>query len=168
MLNINMDEDREMERFKKLAREICYEFDYDSDTQEFAQDLIADWAVDPQSRNGIILQIAASVEFGAELSEYTKEIALKSGVELGGSDVASNVLRYAFDATSQYPVTVYRATDTDSRNALESWTTDRAIAEFYVNRNGCGRVDEMVATKYISFQCGFGLECAKEIVVINS
>lgn len=165
---IEMDEDREMERFHALAKEIVYEYDLEDDTREYIYELIADWATDTDSRNGIVLQVAANQEFGAELSDYTVQRAKALNINLNTDfNTARSVLRYLYERTTRYSITVYRAIDFNGSNALESWTTDREIAEFYVNQNRGGVIVEKETSRYISYTTGFGLECAKEIVVIN-
>ena len=166
---LNMNEDREMERFAALAKSIAYELDLDSDYQEYVKDIIADWAVDSQSRNGIMMQVAAAQEFGATLSRYTTEQASSMGLNVDADmGFARNILRYIYNSASHYPITVYRATDFDGSNALESWTTEREIAEFYISRNGGGEIIEKTTDRYLARWCdGVGLECAREVIVIN-
>jgi len=164
-----MDEDREMERFKKLAKAIAYEIDVDKDTESYICDLIADWAVDCESRNAIVLQVAASKEFNAQLSDYAISVARKMEIDLCAEfKIERSVLRYVFENSAHYPLTLYRASSYCHSNALESWTTEKEIAEFYISRNGGGEIIEQTTDRYLTtWTSGFGLECAREVVVIN-
>lgn len=165
---VEMNEDREMERFEKLAMEMAYHFDWSDEDREFAENLIADWAVDTQSRNGILLQVAACREFNAATNNYISSRASLYKFSDSAIEFSQKVLRYIYESCPRYEITVYRATDFEGTNALESWTTDRSIAEFYISRNGGGKVIERATDRYLSmWQYGFGLECAREVVVIN-
>jgi len=165
---MEMNEYHETGRIAEYAQEIASELDMDGD--EVAEWLI-DWAIDWNTRAGIIFQIAATQEFGAKLSDYTRQQAKACGISLSADfDEERAILRYIHNNSSARTMTLYRSTDHDGRNALESWTTDREIAQFYVERNGGGRViertfnaDQVLGT----YRDGIGLECANEVIVIN-
>jgi len=171
MDDLNQDEDYEISRHSDLAADIAYELDLDEDM--LAEDL-TDWAIDSQSRSGLVYQRAATQEFGAKLSSYAVNRMQKLGMSQSANlNDERLVIRYIYDASRQYVgngMTLYRGSSHRESNALESWTTDPRIAAFYVRREGGGKVlkkffsaDQILGT----YQVGIGLEAAREVVVIN-
>jgi len=167
---LDMNEDTEYARFEAAAAVLATEIDMPA---EAIAELLGDWAMDSQSRSGIIMQLAAHCEFGATLSTYTRGQAERYGICVDADWPAERGLLRAIHnrAGVRSAMTLYRGTSHAEANALESWTTDREIAEFYVGREGGGVVvsrtfaaDEILAT----YQDGIGLECALEVVVINA
>jgi len=169
MAGIGMDKDYEISRIARTAREIAFDLDLDAD--EIAEWLTV-WAIDWDTPDGIAFQIAAAQEFGAIVSEYTRQRIRARGMNasINFSD-ERDVLRWLYEHKSlDHAITLYRGTDHEEHNGLESWTESREIAEFYVERNGGGSVikcifqaDEILAT----WRDGVGLKCACEAIVIN-
>jgi len=168
-MNLQMDENREMDRIAEYAKRIAYNLYLDgSDVAEW----LTAWAIDWMSTDGIVFQIAATREFGATLSGYVASEAQKRGISLSADfSTEQAILREIQNGNGiNHPVTLYRGTDHNEHNALESWTTSREIAEFYVSRNGGGQViEETFQPEQIlgTYQQGIGLECAMEVIVIH-
>jgi hypothetical protein len=168
---IEMDEDREMQRFQDAAESLASGLDLDP---SMVQEEIADWAMDSQSKSGLLFQVAASQEFGLSMPQYLLDKAKTAGINVN-ADFAEEraILRVLHEKSSiRGDVTLYRGTTQESQeNPLESWTTDRGIAAFYVRRNGEGRVVEQrfPASRILATHHeGVGLESAKEVVVLGS
>jgi len=170
---VEMDTDRELERIAKAAQDIAAELEWEFEDidADLVAEILINWAIDSQSRDALIFQIAAAQEFGAQLSEYARREIGKLGIGLDADFSEERaILRYIHESRGRRAATLYRGTDHDEVNALESWTTSRETAEFYTRRNGGGQViertfsaDEILGT----WQDGIGLECADEVVVIN-
>jgi len=170
---VEMDTDRELERIAKAAQDIAAELEWEFEDidADLVAEILINWAIDSQSRDALIFQIAAAQEFGAQLSEYAQHEIAKLGIN-PAADFSEEraILRHIHESRERREMTLYRGTDHDETNALESWTTSREAAEFYIKRNEGGQViertfsaDEILGT----WQDGIGLECADEVVIIN-
>jgi len=168
-----MDEEAESQRFTDAGSEIASGLNWDDQSEAIGQDLY-DWGTDSHSRSAVAYHIAASQEFGASLSPYTLDQARSYGIR-STADFSREraILRYIYEHKAQYKsgtVRLYRATDQQGRNALESWTISPDIAQFYVRRNEGGRVisADVPAFRILgSWRDGIGLEFAKEVIVLG-
>jgi hypothetical protein len=157
MNTLNMNEMQEMERLTGLVSEAAAELEMDP---EFVETVFGGWVSDGGS---IIMQMAACAEFGCALPVW-----MNANPYITDTADAQALLRWLRNRESIETVTVYRGTGNEGA-PLESWTTEREIAEFYAQRNGGAVVERTVTRNDVlcTWRNGLGLECAREVIIIN-
>jgi hypothetical protein len=159
----------------------------------FASDAVTDWAMASDSRESLVMQAAASHALKVPNSEYM-ESRLK---QVGGNPSAvfegeEQLSKMIYSDTQKYltgrgikpddTITLYRGvagtvpfqSGEIVGNPLESWTTSRDIAAFYVDRNSGGKGGFVLTADFAGKeifalpQTGMGLPSAKEVIVLGS
>lgn len=167
----SIDEDAETATIRSSVSEFFAEkepYENMEDDERYLTDVMYQWAQDSNSRYAVIAQVAAGKAFGAHVSEYTDSIAKGVGIERP-DDLVVDYLKYVHSKQSR-PMTLYRGhTGEVHRNALESWTEDKEIAEYFaIKNNGLVEKREFAASDILgTYRDGVGLPSASEVVVIN-
>lgn len=166
------DEELEYQRADELAAEVVLDLDIEDEYSEFdIAGIFSEWAVENNSRGGLIMQIATHHEFGAVISEYTRKLISGLGMDISADwSTERAIVRWLHENSRRHPMTLYRGIDPQCEtNGLESWTDDRSVAEFYAERNDGHVVERTFQPNEIlaTWQDGIGLECAREVIIIN-
>lgn len=163
--------------------------DYNEETFEeidytFVSDAITDWNIESDRGEARFLQMGAAQELGIPISDYIKSKIPNPGAEFPEE---RKLAREIYDNTQQALswagvkpedlVMLYRGSSRKVSgigiisNPLESWTTSKEVAEFYVKRKGAGFVLETAIPARDIFsvpQAGLGIPSAKEVVILGS